>query len=81
MKLFPSIKNPKIDEKKLLFAVGKITFAPNDIVVIKTDLCLDKDQIDELIRRMKHFFPDNEVIMLTHGFDIAILSKEGEQKP
>jgi len=74
------IKNPKIDDEKLLFAIGKLTLAPGDIIVLKTDLMLDKDQITALYERARKSFPDNEVTILSHGIDIAILSKEGVQK-
>jgi len=73
--------NPKIDDDKLLFAIGKLTVAPGDLVVLKTDLHLDKDQAQMLYERAKHFIHSNEVLILSHGIDIAILSKEGEQKP
>ena len=78
---WPRIKNPKIDNDKLLFAIGKLTLAPGDIVVLRTELMLDKEQATMLMERGKKYFPDNEVMLLSHGMDIAILSKEGVQKP
>jgi hypothetical protein len=66
----------KIPDDKLLFAVGRIRLEPGDILVVKTKLLLDKDQIAYISEQVRNFVPDNRVMVLTADLDLAVLSAQ-----
>ena len=69
-----------LDDEQFIYRIGKLSLAPNDMVVIKTDMRLDKDQImylQDWANRQLHaagFY--NKVIILTCGFELQIVEKE-----
>jgi len=66
----------KIGDDKLAFSVGRLRLEPGDIVVLKTDLMLDRDQHRAIRDRAQDIIRNNEVMILTHGFDIGVMGAQ-----
>lgn len=68
----------KIKLDKVIFRVGRLTIRPGDILVLRTDLFLNKEQVEFLRDRMDEQFKDLgvKVVVLTSGLEIAVLRKE-----
>jgi len=62
------------------YRVGRLVLRPNDILVVRTELMLDKEQIgyvrDRVAEQTEH--PIEKIMVLSHGLDIAVLRKEEE---
>jgi hypothetical protein len=71
-------KKPKIKLDKVVFRVGKLTIRPGDILVLRTELLLDKEQISVVRERAAEQFKDLDVkiVVVTAGMEIAVLRKE-----
>lgn len=67
-------------DEQFIYRIGKLSLGPNDLVVIKTDMMLDKEQIRFLLDRAHEQLAaagfDNKVLMFTHGLDLQIVEKE-----
>jgi hypothetical protein len=61
------------------FEIAKLNLAPGDIVVVKSDLHLTKDQTNYIDAMIRQHIPEGcEVMVLGGGLDIAVL-KKGER--
>jgi serine phosphatase RsbU (regulator of sigma subunit) len=64
--------------KSFDYAVGKLTLNPGDIVVLSTDLLLDKDQCTALRDRGQEHFPDHKVVVLSAGIKLGVIRAEDQ---
>ena len=62
----------EIDEEPLKIRIGAMRLEPNDTIVARTDLMLDKDQIRVMRDRLQEFFPNHRVLFLTCGVTIGV---------
>lgn len=69
-------RKPKFKIESLTYRVGKLTLRPDDIVVLSTDLMLDKDQMNVLHERAQAWFPDRKVLVLSHGMKLGVIRSE-----
>jgi hypothetical protein len=69
-------RKPKILVDKIRWRAGKITLRPDDILVAKTDLFLDKEQVIIMRERLVDQSGHKRVMLLTGGLDLAVLRKE-----
>jgi hypothetical protein len=69
-------KKFKIDY--LQYKIGKLTVKPDDIIVLSTDLMLDKEQARQLQERAKAWFPNNKVCVISHGIKFGVIRKEDQ---
>jgi hypothetical protein len=71
------------DDNEFIYRIGKLSLGPNDVVLIMTDLMLDKEQVTFVRERvhdqLKAAGFDNKVLILTSGFKLQIVEKEDEQ--
>jgi G3E family GTPase len=58
------------------FEIAKLELRPGDRVILKTDLLLTKDQVQNLRDSWRQLVPDNEIIVLTAGLTIEVLRPE-----
>ena len=63
----------KIDDDKLIYAIGRIRLEPGDILVAKSNLLLTKEQAMAVRDQVKRFVPNNEVMVLVGHVDLAII--------
>jgi hypothetical protein len=68
-------RKPKFKFENLEYRVGRLTVGPKDVIVLSTDLMLDKDQCLQLQARAKEWFPDNEVIVMTSGIKLGVVKR------
>ena len=70
----------QLDDDQFIYRIGKLSLGPNDVVVVRTELMLDKDQTQHLVDSMRFQLKragfDNEVIFMTCGLDVKIIEKE-----
>jgi hypothetical protein len=59
----------------MIFRMGKLTLEPGDLVVLQTDLKLDKDQHKVLTQRANEQFKPFKTIVLSHGIKVGVLRK------
>ena len=68
------------DDNDFIYRIGKLSLGPKDMVLIVTDMQLDREQIEFMRIRVREQLKaagfDNKVMMLTHGFDLQIVEKE-----
>lgn len=68
------------DDEQFIYRIGKMSLGPNDVVVIKTDMMLDKQQIqylrDRVDENLKTAGITNKVLVFTHGLELQIIEKE-----
>ena len=74
------IKRPKIEFEDFIYRVGKLSLGPHDIVIVRTELMLDKDQTRHLQNiieeNLARFGVTNKVMILTAGLDVMVLEQE-----
>jgi hypothetical protein len=58
-----------------MFRIGRLRLAPDDVVVLQTELMLDKDQSQVVHDRAKANFPEHQVLVLSHGVTVRVLNK------
>ena len=68
-------RKPRLVFDKIRYRVGKLTLRPQDILVVKTAMMLDKDQVRVLRDRAIEQSGHDKVIVLS-GVDLAVLRKE-----
>jgi len=66
-------RKPKFKIENLEYRLGRLAIGPRDIIVLSTDLILDKDQCTALQDRAKQWFPDHEVFVLSAGIKLGVV--------
>jgi hypothetical protein len=56
------------------FEIAKLELQDGDIIVLRTDQSLDRDQVQAVRDRAKEQFAPHRVIVLTCGLSLAIIS-------
>ena len=73
-------KKTKLVLDELRYSVGKLELKPGDVIVAKTDLMLDRDEVMALRDRFHEYLIavgiENKCMVLTHGIKIAVIRKE-----
>ena len=58
------------------FRIAKLTLRPDDILIVKTEVVLDKDQAQRLEKLAHEMFDvKNKIVILTAGLNLAVLRK------
>jgi len=70
---------PQIDDDKLVFAIGRLRLAPEDILVLTTPLLLDKEQVAAIRERAQAFVPNNTVMILTGDMGVGVITPDKKE--
>jgi hypothetical protein len=70
----------QLDDDQFIYRIGKLALGPNDVVLLKTEMALTRDQVQYLADRMRLQLQragfNNEVVFMTCGIDLKIIEKE-----
>jgi serine phosphatase RsbU (regulator of sigma subunit) len=56
------------------FEIAKLELQPGDMIVLRTDLLLNKEQLSSIREAAQQQFPGIKVVVLTAGISLAVLS-------
>ena len=65
------------DELEFIQSMSVLSMQPGDIVVLKTDRVLSRDQMDIIQNHFQSKIHGHEVIVLSGGLDIGVLRNGG----
>ena len=53
--------------------IATLSVQPGDVVIIATPWSMSRADQDDLLQRMRHAFPDNEVIIMHSGATVQVI--------
>jgi hypothetical protein len=65
----------KLKISNMIFRMGKLMLEPGDLVVLQTDLILDRNQAVTIKKRADEQFRPFRTIILTGGMKLGVLRK------
>lgn len=58
------------------FQIAKLTLAPGDVLVIRSDRPLDREQVMRINEHMRKLVPhDNKVMVIDKTFELSVLTR------
>jgi hypothetical protein len=73
VKRFGRLRRPRTEWVISKFEIAKLELHDGDIVVLRTDMILSKEQVEALRARARENFPGVNVAVLTCGMSLAVL--------
>lgn len=71
-----------MDDEKFIYRVGKLSLGPRDVVVLKCEVVLSKEQADRLHDQAKAKLEtagiDNPVVIVAAGLELQIIERTPE---